>query len=50
MDQPEFWEDYLHEVPIYKSLIENFPQIRDEVLRYRESDNAFVDYSAVQRH
>jgi Aspartyl/Asparaginyl beta-hydroxylase len=44
MDQPEFWEDYLHEVPIYKSLIEHFSQIRDEVLRYRESDNPFVDY------
>lgn len=44
MDQPEFWEDYLHEVPIYNSLIENFPQIRDEVVRYRESHNPFVDY------
>lgn len=44
MDEPPFWEDYLHEVPIYKALIENYQQIRDEILRYREGNNAFVDY------
>lgn len=44
MDQPEFWEDYLHEVPIYNALIENYSAIRDEVLRYRETENPFVDY------
>ncbi|MCI0415836.1 aspartyl/asparaginyl beta-hydroxylase domain-containing protein [bacterium] len=44
MDAPEFWEDYLTEVPIYKSLIENYVQIRDEVLRYKENHDPFVDY------
>lgn len=44
MDHPEFWEDYLHEVPIYNALIENYPAIRDEVLRYRETKDPFVDY------
>ena len=44
MDSPEFWEDYLTDVPIYKLLLENYPQIRDEVLRYRENHNPFVDY------
>jgi len=39
-----FWEDHLHQVPLYKNLIDNSEIIRQEILEYLKLPNSLVDY------
>lgn len=44
MDSIYFWEDHIKDVPIYNHLIENYIQIKEEVLNYLKYKNALFDY------
>jgi aspartyl/asparaginyl beta-hydroxylase (cupin superfamily) len=39
-----FWEDYLTEVPICRELINNFDQIKSEIVEYLKTPQALYDY------
>lgn len=39
-----FWEEYLNEVPVCRSLINNFDEIKREVLQFTQIPNSLFDY------
>ena len=44
MNEIYFWEDHITDVPIYKNLIENYLQIKEEILNYLKYKNSLFDY------
>ena len=44
MDEPRFWNEFLDRVPICNELIENFIEIKKEILRFIETDHPLLDY------
>jgi hypothetical protein len=39
-----FWQDIIKDTPICKSLIDNYPQIKEEVLKFTSNENGLFNY------
>jgi aspartyl/asparaginyl beta-hydroxylase (cupin superfamily) len=44
INEPRFWDPYLADAPIVKSLKENFESIRNEVLAHVKNNDPLIDY------
>ena len=46
MDPIYFWEDHIKDVPIYKNLIQNYVQIKEEILNYLDIVDTDIEIPA----
>jgi aspartyl/asparaginyl beta-hydroxylase (cupin superfamily) len=44
VDEPSFWNEFLHRIPICNELVQHYAQIKDEILQFIATDDPLRDY------